>query len=229
MKNQKGFSVVESLLSLIIVVVIGSVGWYVAKSRGSTSKTQQSTSKVPISNKASSQCAYIPKQNYPQNEGLYRTSRENAKKIDFDVYLPCNFDKDFNLAELGISGGDSDEVPHVFMRFDHIKQSEQLAGQSFIDIRALPPQHQPPAQCLDKLSASLNARNVRTIPCDKAADSKFGPVYKNKEGDLYITVNNSLIFWTSPPYNDSGNVKPMLDIINSFQKVDPTKLEFYNG
>lgn len=38
-KNEKGFAVLEGLLIVVIVVLIGFVGWYVLKVKGNTNKT----------------------------------------------------------------------------------------------------------------------------------------------------------------------------------------------
>jgi hypothetical protein len=232
-KSKKSLVVTVLIISLLIIFIGGAVTWFVfgkKEKQNSTPKQTTESSQASQVTENSGKCAYIPKQNYKENEGLYGTWRENAKKVDFDVYLPCKFHKDFNLYELGIAGGDSDEVVNVFLTFnrpDPESGEDGLPDDSNFYIRALPAQHQPPSKCIDMFS--ITSKNIKTGTCQKAGDSKFGPVYKNDQGDLYITINNSLIIWSYQPYNDSGDVKPMLDIIDSLQKVDPSKLEFFIG
>ena len=217
---------------LLFLVAAGAAAWFVSDKQDKQNSTVQQTEKNSQTSQItedSGKCAYIPKQNYQENEGLYGIWRENAKKVDFDVHLPCKFHKDFNLHELGIAGGDSDEVVNVFLTFNRPEPEGEdgLSDDSGFYIRRLPSQHQPPSQCIDMFSTTSSS--VETGFCTKVGDSNLGPVYENSKGDLYLIVNNSLIIWSSPPYDDSGDVKPMLDILNSLQKVDPAKLEFFNG
>jgi hypothetical protein len=218
----------KSKKRIVILVVIalflmtaGAAAWFVAgkkdKQNPNTQQTADSSQKPQVT-ETSGKCAFIPKQNYKENEGLYSTWQKNAKKVDFDVYLPCSFPNGSVLHELGIAGGDSDEVVNVFL---------SLEPESHFYVRALPSSIQPPTSCMGD-SGSTFIKVVAT-KCTKAGDSKFGPVYKTSSGNLSLTIGNSLIIWDYPPYDDSGDVKPLLEIINSLQKVDPLKLEFYNG
>lgn len=221
----------------LVIIAAGVVGWLVFSNNKSqqNSSTQQSenTSQTSQVTESTEGCAFVPKQNYPENEGLYGIWRENAKKVDFNVYLPCKFHADFNVSELGINGGDDNEVVNVFLRFNRPEPEsgeDGLQDDSYFYVRSLPTQHQPPSDCIGPFYITgPNSTDPKTAICEKAGNSKFGPVYKNSDGDLYITIDNTLIIWSFPPYDDSGDIQPMLEIIDSLQKVDPAKLEFFNG
>ncbi len=226
--NEYGFSALIIVLVVFCISFVGLVGWYVwdkndmrkeSATTTSQSKSVQQTKNVP-------RCAYMPTENYKENEGLYNFSHKAAKSINFDVYLPCSYHKKFRLAELGISSGDDNEVPNVFIRFDRLDDTlkDNLPNSESFDIVALPAQHQPP-ECVD------NPNDLtRLTACHKVADSKFGPVYasNNELAALFFTINNSLVRWDAY-YEATSNIKPLIDIINSFEKVDPNKLEFFNG
>lgn len=224
------------LIVLILILAAASAGaWFVFAKNNKNSQnttTEQLTDTVqpsPITGNTE-ECAFLPEQNYQENEGLYGTWRERAKNVNFDVYLPCAFHKDFMLQQLGIAGGDSDEVVNVFLTFnrpDPEEGDDGLPDDSYFHIRALPARHQPPTSCFSSLMST--GKEIETSSCEKVGDSKFGAVYENNKGDLLLAINNSLIIWTSPPYDDSGDVWPLVKILDSLQKVDPQKLEFFNG
>ena len=48
MKNQKGFSAVEGFLILVIVTMIGGVGWYVWKSNQDAKKGLENISQLNV-------------------------------------------------------------------------------------------------------------------------------------------------------------------------------------
>ena len=204
-QSKKARKLLIIILSVIIVVGFGAAAWLIF---GKNEKSNQNSAPQSTS---PANCAYQPKQNYPENEGLYSIWRERAKNINFDVYLPCKFFEDFTIAELGVS----DEAGgKVFLRFDRPDPpsgDDGLPDNSWFYVQA----SQEPSPC----GAS----------CFKAGDSKFGVVYKDNYEDLYLTVGKSLIVWSSPPYDETGNIEPMIDVLNSLQKIDPTKLEFFNG
>lgn len=218
-KPKKRIAIIAAII--LLVVVAGAAVWLVFVKKDKQDSAIQQTGKSSQTTKAtenSGKCAFIPKQNYKENEDLYGVWRENAKKVDFDVYLPCEFPKDSVLHELGISGGDSDEVVNVFL---------SLEPETHFTIRALPPEHQPPTKCIDDFSTT--SIKLKIVSCTKAGDSKYGAVYKTNSGDLSLVIGKSLVIWSFPSYDDSGDVKPMIEILNSIQKVDPAKLEFFNG
>lgn len=212
-KSKKRMIIVAVVV--LLLVAIGVTAWFVLskKDKQSSSTPQpENTSQSSQVTSDSSGCAYIPKQNYQENEGLYGIWSERAKKVSFDVYLPCKIFKDFTIAELGISDENGGKV---FLRFNRPEPEEgedNLQDDTWFYIQA----------------ASSATSGCKT-GCSKAGDSKFGPIYKSSQDDLYLTINNALIIWSFPPYDDSGDVKPMLEIIDSLQKVDPQKLEFFNG
>ncbi len=205
------------LIIVIILLVLGAAAaaWFVfVKKDKQNIPVQQTANNNQTSrvSESSEKCAYIPKQNYQENEGLYGIWRERAKNMDFDVYLPCSMFKDFNVAELGISDENGGQV---FLRFNRPEPEE--GDDNLQD---------------DTWFYVVQAQSVKggcATGCTKTGDTKFGSVLKDNQGDLYLTVGNSLIKWSFPPYDDSGDMKPMLDILNSLQKVDPQKLEFFNG
>lgn len=213
-KSKRGLVIIIALG--LILGAGGLVSWFAfaknnkSEQSSSTSQTENTTQSSQITSDSSG-CAYIPKQNYQENEGLYGIWRERAKKVNFDVYLPCKIFKDFTIAELGISDENGGKV---FLRFNRPEPEEgedNLQDDTWFYIQA------------------ATATPECKTGCTKAGDSKFGPVYKNSQDDLYLTINNALITWSFPPYDDSGDIRPILEIIDSLQKVDPQKLEFFNG
>jgi hypothetical protein len=200
------------IILAIVLFLMAAAAWFALSKEESTTKEKGSNSQTSQVTGDSSKCAYIPKQNYPENEGLYGIWRERAKNIRFDVYLPCDMLKDFTVSELGISDENGGQIFLTFNRPDPEEGEDNLQNQTRFYVVQ---------------ERSLN--NECAIGCTKAGDTKFGPVLKNDQGDLYLTVGSSVIEWSYPPYDDSDDVKPMLDILNSLQKVDPQKLEFFNG
>jgi len=208
----------KPLLIIVIIVLlllgVSAATWFVfAKKDNQDASTPQSStiSQASQATETSGKCAFIPKQNYQENEGLYGIWRERAKSVSFDVYLPCSMFNDFTIAELGISDENGGKV---FLRFNRPEPEEgedNLQDDTWFYVQA------------------KSASDGCSTGCTKAGDTKFGPVLKNNQDDLYLTIGNSLIVWSFPPYDDSGDVKPMIDILNSLEKVDPQKLEFFNG
>lgn len=220
------------LFAILLLGGLGFAAWMLFAEKDTTTPNQNlgNTSNQTAEAAADlSDCVFVPKKNFKENEGLYGIWRENAKKVNFDVYLPCEFDKNYNLHELGISEGDDNEVMNVFLTFNRPEPEsgeDGLPDDSNFHIRALPEQYQP-SNCIDELS--VISKEIQTTSCTKVGDSKIGPVYQSTSGDLYIAIGKGLIIWSTPPYGEDEDIKPMMDIINSMQKVDPAKLEFFNG
>ncbi len=224
--NDRGFSALLVLSLLVIVAVIGFVGWQVWRNK--TSDSHQPTAAKNSSK--SPGCAYMPTHNFKENENLYKTYRTAAQKINFAVYLPCSYHPGFRLTKLGITEVTDKEVPYVFLDFERLKAqgTGNLPASESFTVLALPAQHQPPTACVQDYTLPLP-----TVPCTKLGDSKFGPVYwagegaSQQEGDIFIATADSLIVWSHVVHSTPDDVQPLIDIINSLQKVEPTQLEFF--
>jgi hypothetical protein len=223
----------KKLLFLIIIVLVvaaggGGAAWaLLRKDKPSTPTPQTAEEDHDAPTQSADGCAFKPKTNHQQNEGLYSVWRKTAQGYDFDIYLPCKFHPDFEIRQLGASEGDTDEEPSVFLTF-HLPEpamgeEDGLTDESQFYVQKLPAEHNPPSQCIDPHSSGAG---VRTSSCDKIGDSKYGPVYQNNEETVYATIDGSLIMWVYPPYTDA---KDILDVMNSLQKVDPATLEFFNS
>lgn len=212
------------------MIVSSGVAWTLLhKEDKPSSSTSTATQPQEEQEEAASSdgCAYVPKKNYAQNEPMYEKWRGEARKVVFDVYLPCSFPPDYFIRQLGVGAGDDNEVRSVFLSFNSNDPDAEAMGidETIFHVRAIPPEHKPPQACMER-STTIE---VETSPCKKVVDSKHGPVYMNKDGDLYVTIGSGLVIWAYPIYDPIKDSESVLKVINSLQKVDPTKLEFFNS
>jgi len=143
-KNQSGFGAVEALLILIIVILIGVVGWLVYKDHNKTPANASTTTSTKTATAATTPDPYAGWQQYcsSHEKACFKyPSSWTAKPdcggpcTDFDsvnLTSPSNTFVSFTSAETGV-GGDCDPTttPHVI--YNVVEPLSKVPGVYFIE------------------------------------------------------------------------------------------------
>jgi hypothetical protein len=113
-KSQRGFSAVEALLIVIIIGMLGGVGWYVWHSQKQVDKTYSQTANSSVSPKTkakSTKTTATPLDPviYQDNEGkLYQisllASTDNQKQLGAAIDSYCKTNDKANMSSVGATG-----------------------------------------------------------------------------------------------------------------------------
>ncbi len=87
-KNQAGFSVIESVLILVIVGMVGLVGWFVWQSENKTTKLYSHSSNSPIFYKTYTDPAKVYSFKYPANCKVTQAAVVGASVENTPLYEP---------------------------------------------------------------------------------------------------------------------------------------------